>query len=218
MKHYRQSHTKGEKENIRATTLCYCRCYPAAVSQFLPRWSCTHSSSRCIWMTVSHNIQQNPYSYLLIQHVHYVSIHLLPCTQPLFLLSLCRSHVFCFVLFFLAVAAASHSQTGALFHIHTRTCFACVCEPLLRRQAWVERPLGSGSRYCRAVRWSILDHCISTEQSGVRREVVVVELQAFGPSAFVNCWGTKPRHLSADSSALLIFFVWFTYIYLWWKL
>lgn len=46
---------------------------------------------------------------------------------------------------------------------HARAHLLSQCEAVLRRQAWVERPLGSGSRYCRNERWSILEHCSSTE-------------------------------------------------------
>lgn len=82
---------------------------------------------------------------------------------------------------------------------------ASVCEPLLRRQAWVERPLGSGSRYCRAVRWSILDRCSSTDRecwAGGGRN------QASGRSVFVYCLGVdlQTLRLSADFSAALGFF------------
>lgn len=52
------------------------------------------------------------------------------------------------------------------YTVCSRTHLLRLREPLLRRQAWVERPLGSGSRYCRTERWSILDHCSSTEQWG----------------------------------------------------
>lgn len=54
-----------------------------------------------------------------------------------------------------------------------------LCEPLLRRQAWVERPLGSGSRYCRTERWSILDNCRSTEQQGgvEQNQSILVRMQ-----------------------------------------
>lgn len=48
-------------------------------------------------------------------------------------------------------------------------------EPLLRRQAWVERPLGSGSRYCTTEGWSILGHCSSTGWRS--RKLIVVRMQ-----------------------------------------
>lgn len=57
-----------------------------------------------------------------------------------------------------------NSQCIFVYSVNTHPL--SLCEPLLRRQAWVERPLGSGSRYCRTERWSILDHCSSTEQWG----------------------------------------------------
>lgn len=57
--------------------------------------------------------------------------------------------------------------TVVFFTLHKRFIHGphtCLCEQLLRRHAWVERPLGSGNRYCRTARWSILDHCSSIEQ------------------------------------------------------
>lgn len=119
-----------------------------------------HSGSRRIWMTVSHSEQQN----LLLLLAYPACPQCIPPSFPSFTLPASCCFGGCFWQRRFAVAATRLSQTAACFHIHTRTCLASVCEPLLRRQAWVERPLGSGSRYCRAVRWSILDHCISTEQ------------------------------------------------------
>lgn len=87
---------------------------------------------------------------------------------------------------------------------------ASVCEPLLRRQAWVERPLGSGSRYCRAVRWSILDRCSSTGSTDRECWAGGGRNQASGRSVFVYCLGVdlQTLRLSADFSAAfgLIFF------------
>lgn len=168
MKHYRQSHSKGEKKNIRATTLSSCGCFPAPVSQLSARWSRTQVRTVAAvayewqWVTA---YSRTSYFCLLIQHVlyvSYVSIHLLPSTQPLFLLPLRQRHAF---LWAEEEAVASLSQTVLCFHIHTCTCLASLCVWAITAQAaWVERPLGSGRRYCRAMRWSILDHCISTEQ------------------------------------------------------
>lgn len=75
----------------------------------------------------------------------------------------------------------------------THTHLLSLCEPLLRRQAWVEGPLGSGSRYCRTERWSILDHCSSTEQWGEQNQSILVRMQAVLQSSSVRCLDFRPK-------------------------
>lgn len=90
------------------------------------------------------------------------------------------------------VALFCRAQTTAYVHIqyahaHTHTHLLSLCEPVLRRQAWVERPLGSGSRYCRAERWSILVHCSSTEQWGELNQSILVRMRDVLQSSSVDC-------------------------------
>jgi len=63
-----------------------------------------------------------------------------------------------------------HAQTAGGLHRkypHIRASVSsAVFKPVLHRQAWVERPLGSEGRYCRTERWSILVLCSITEQVG----------------------------------------------------
>lgn len=91
----------------------------------------------------------------------------------------------------------SHAQTILYVHIqyayvHTYL-LSSLCEPLLRRQVWVERPLGSGSRYCRIERRSILDHYSSTEQWGERIQSMLVRMQAILKSSSVYGLDFGPR-------------------------
>lgn len=79
----------------------------------------------------------------------------------------------------------------SIYSMHTH--LLSLCEPLLRRQAWVERPLGSGSRYCRTERWSILDHCSSTEQLGEQNQSALVKMQDILQSAPVYCLDVGPK-------------------------
>lgn len=91
-----------------------------------------------------------------------------------------------------------HAQTVLYVHIqyayaHTRAHLLSLCEPLLRRQVWVERPLGSGSRYCRIERRSILDPYSSTEQWGEQNQSILVRMQDILQSSSVHCLDFGPQ-------------------------
>lgn len=66
---------------------------------------------------------------------------------------------------YLSALCPTHKQLFPfIYSMHTwKRISSCLCEPFLQRQVWVERPLGSRCRYCRTERWSILDHCGTTE-------------------------------------------------------
>lgn len=116
------------------------------------------------------------------------SLHLPAITHPS--LPFCLPSVFIF--FLTAALFPVHKQLRmSIYSMHTH--LLSLCEPLLRRQAWVERPLGSGSRYCRTERWSILDHCSSTEQLGEQNQSALVKMQDILQSAPVYCLDVGPK-------------------------
>lgn len=115
---------------------------------------------------------------------------------------------------YLSALCPTHKQLFPfIYSMHTwKRISSCLCEPFLQRQVWVERPLGSRCRYCRTERWSILDHCGTTEggaKGGVGAKSVYTCEDA-GCSTlsleclpFRHCSQTFPEsltHLSADNS------------------
>lgn len=126
---------------------------------------CRPTGAAYKWQWVIFNIG-NTYTYMFIlvlcelplPSAIYHSFLASPALQPVFLCSL-------LIIFFTVALFPVHKQLRVciVFICSARTQLLSLYEPLLRRQAWVERPLGIGSRYCRTERWSVLEHCSSTE-------------------------------------------------------
>lgn len=100
--------------------------------------------------------------------------------------------------FFLLPAFLPQFTSHYLFHcgpllMYSLLCMLiyCTCtllferELCLCRQAWVEGPLGSGSRYCKME--SALYHCSSREQWGEQNQSKLITMQDFLHSSLLCC-------------------------------
>lgn len=68
-------------------------------------------------------------------------------------------------------------------HVASPVPYAVSCELLLHKRLWVEGPLGNAWRYCRVGRWSILDHCSSTEQREAHKLKCIVGFKLNTPQS-----------------------------------